>query len=71
MKVGELIKELEKQNAGDEIVLWRWIDKGTCYSFLNILLPHKNPKEVYEIGINETMPNIHNKEELESFIRGD
>jgi len=71
MKVGELIKELEKQDAGDEIVLWRWTDKGTCYTFLNTLLPHKNPKGAYEIGINETMPNIYNKKELENFIQGD
>jgi len=68
MKVKELIKELKKQNPEDEVVLWTWTDKGTCYSFLNILLEHKKPKGIYEIGINEHMPNIYDREELEQFV---
>ena len=71
MNVKDWIKELEKQSPNDEVILWRWTDRGACWIHLGKLLPHKHPKGFYEIGIVETMLNIYDRSKLESIVKED
>ena len=69
MQVKELIKTLQKQDPEAEVMLWRWGGKGSVWSFFAELCPHKSPEGVYELGVNELMPNLYDRAELEEFVK--